>query len=115
MLQFSPIRQSFRVLRQPHFLTVCFCVQADSSDVTPLLVLLGATAGGPDTLVGCAYLFLPLRYFKRPFSLTLRLLVSCTPLSFAAIAGGGSCTAQPVCCTNNHFVCCPDSYLTHIG
>ncbi|KAF4618850.1 hypothetical protein D9613_009768 [Agrocybe pediades] len=59
----------------------CNSVQAANSDpVTALLGLLGVVIGDITALVG----------------------LGCSPLSVIGI-GGNSCTAQPVCCTNNSF------------
>ncbi|KAJ3490886.1 hypothetical protein NLJ89_g11395 [Agrocybe chaxingu] len=48
--------------------------------IAALLGLLGVVVQGVDVLIG----------------------VTCTPISVIGI-GGNSCTAQPVCCTNNSF------------
>ncbi|PPQ87943.1 hypothetical protein CVT25_001128 [Psilocybe cyanescens] len=59
----------------------CNSVQkADSNAVTALLGLLGIVLQDVTALVG----------------------LTCSPLSVIGI-GGSSCTAQPVCCTNNSF------------
>lgn len=59
----------------------CNSVQsASSSPVTLLLGLLGIVLSDLNVLVG----------------------ITCSPLSIIGI-GGNSCTAQPVCCTNNNF------------
>ncbi|KAF9558277.1 fungal hydrophobin [Agrocybe pediades] len=59
----------------------CNSVQtADSDPVTALLGLLGIVLQDVTALVG----------------------LGCSPLSVIGI-GGNSCTAQPVCCTNNSF------------
>ncbi|KAF9057911.1 fungal hydrophobin-domain-containing protein [Panaeolus papilionaceus] len=62
-------------------LQCCNNVQAaNSSSIAGLLGLLGIVVGDITGLVG----------------------VNCSPLSVIGI-GGNSCTAQPVCCTNNSF------------
>ncbi|KAF8897801.1 hydrophobin-251 [Infundibulicybe gibba] len=53
---------------------------ADSSSIAGLLGLLGVVVGDITALVG----------------------LNCSPLSIVGIAGN-SCSAQPVCCTNNSF------------
>lgn len=58
----------------------------------------------PDILVGRAYFFPLLRHFKRPL-IPLQLLVTCSPITAGGIGQGSSCSTQPVCCTNNDFVC----------
>ncbi|KAF9558360.1 fungal hydrophobin [Agrocybe pediades] len=59
----------------------CNSVQsASSSSVAGLLGLLGVVVGSVTGLVG----------------------VTCSPISVIGIAGN-SCSAQPVCCTNNSF------------
>ncbi|KAJ3516277.1 hypothetical protein NLJ89_g1223 [Agrocybe chaxingu] len=59
----------------------CQSVQtAGSSPLAGLLGLLGVVVGPIDALVG----------------------LTCNPISVIGI-GGNSCTAQPVCCTNNSF------------
>ncbi|KDR72951.1 hypothetical protein GALMADRAFT_73306, partial [Galerina marginata CBS 339.88] len=54
--------------------------QATSSSISGLLGLLGIVAGTVTGLVG----------------------VTCSPVTVIG-AGGSSCSAQPVCCTNNTF------------
>ncbi|KAF9442160.1 fungal hydrophobin, partial [Macrolepiota fuliginosa MF-IS2] len=59
----------------------CNSAQSTSDPVTALLTgLLGLNLGSITGLVG----------------------VTCSPLSVAGV-GGNSCTAQPVCCSNNSF------------
>jgi len=59
----------------------CNSVQSASSSTASLLLgLLGIVLSDPNVLVG----------------------ITCTPLSIVGV-GGNSCTAQPVCCTNNSF------------
>ncbi|PPQ91617.1 hypothetical protein CVT25_012798 [Psilocybe cyanescens] len=59
----------------------CNSVQAaDSSSIAGLLSLLGVVVQDVTALVG----------------------VNCSPISVIGV-GGNSCTAQPVCCTNNSF------------
>ncbi|PPQ89209.1 hypothetical protein CVT25_001278 [Psilocybe cyanescens] len=62
-------------------LSCCNSVQsATSSSIAGLLGLLGVVVGTVTGLVG----------------------VNCSPISVIGV-GGNSCTAQPVCCTNNSF------------
>ncbi|KAF5348041.1 hypothetical protein D9758_010072 [Tetrapyrgos nigripes] len=62
-------------------LQCCQSVQsADSSTASSLLGLLGVVIGEVTAQVG----------------------ITCTPISVIGV-GGNSCTAQPVCCTNNSF------------
>ncbi|KIM39608.1 hypothetical protein M413DRAFT_447084 [Hebeloma cylindrosporum] len=54
---------------------------ADHHDVIELLALTGAITEGADTLVG----------------------MTCSPMTTLATGAGSSCSAEPVCCSNNSF------------
>ncbi|KAF8147572.1 fungal hydrophobin-domain-containing protein [Crassisporium funariophilum] len=54
---------------------------ASSSVVAPLLALLDIVVAPVTALVGS----------------------TCSPINIAGVGSGGQCTAQPVCCQNNHF------------
>ncbi|KAF9460858.1 hypothetical protein BDZ94DRAFT_1311071 [Collybia nuda] len=42
--------------------------------------------------------------------LTVAVGITCTPINVLGIGAGGACTAQPVCCTNNEFICVFDHF-----
>lgn len=72
---------SHRVMHTDIILTRSNTSQANSNSISTLLALLGISVGDITGLVG----------------------VSCSPISVVGI-GGNSCSAQPVCCSNNNFV-----------